>query len=283
MALGSSAGAQYQTDIIELSSGVEQRNQAWAYPRHRYVVGISAGTSQKIETLRQLQHTTRGAFNGFRFKDFNDYSTASVQGEATAFTDQSMGNGDGVTLTYPLLKNYETGAESVTRAITKPISGLFAFGYRGTGWSVLGEAERWTLDYTTGVITFDADIQKTITAAADQGGGVTRLTATGHGLGVPARGTVYLSTFTGDWAGMNDRRVDIVGSTSNTIDVTFNSSTYAAYSGNAGQLNTLPQTGDELVWGGEFDVPVRFASDSIQIQQISPGIEQASIELIETR
>jgi uncharacterized protein (TIGR02217 family) len=282
IALGSSAGPNYQTEIIELSSGVEQRNQAWEYPRHRYVVGISAGKSTKIETLRQLQHTTRGALNGFRFKDFNDYSTATVQGDATAYSDQSMGAGDGVSLTYQLLKNYETGAASVARAIYKPITSLFTLGYSGTAWSVEDDGGRWSVDSTTGVVTFLANLNKTITGAADQGGGVTRLTSVGHLIPNDV-GTIHLSAFTGDWAGLNDQRFTRVGSTVNTIDITADSSTYAAYSSNAGEIDTIPQVAEEITWGGEFDVPVRFSSDSIQIQQISPGIEQATIELIEIK
>ena len=283
MALGSSGGPEYQTDIIELSSGIEQRNQSWSFPRHRYLVGIAVDYSSKIETLRQLIHTTRGAFNGFRFRDFNDYSSAADPADDYLFTDQSLGNGDDATLIYQIFKNYVTGSITATRNLTKLVSSKFLFGFTGSGWTQQDTGARWTLDADTGLVTFDADTQVTITAASDQGSGVTRVTATAHGLGSGASGTIYLSTFTGDWAGLNNRRVNIISAATNTIDFTFDSSSYAAYSGNGGQLNTIPQSGEEIVWGGEFDVPVRFASDGIQISQISPGIEQASIELIEIK
>lgn len=282
IALGSSAGASYNTEIIELSSGIEQRNQAWAYPRHRYVLGISAGESTKIETLRQLHHSTRGAFNGFRFKDFNDYSSATVQGDAVAYTDQDISVGDGSTLTYQVVKNYTTLSETVQRKITKLIASSFVLGFSGTGWSVQDTGDRWSLNANTGVITFSADISSAVSGASNSGGGVTRITSVAHGVQTSAD-TFFLSGFTGDWAGLNDQRFDIVARSTDWLDITFDSSSYAAYSSNAGNINTLPQAAETISWGGEFDVPVRFSSDGIQIAQISPGIEQASIELIEIK
>ena len=286
IALGSSAGPEYQTEVIELSSGVEQRNRAWSYPRHRYLIGISAGKSTKIETLRQLFHSTAGAFNGFRFKDFNDYSSATVQGDAVAYDDQAISAGDGVSLTYQALKNYTTLTTTVQRKISKLVAGSFVTGFTGTtptAWSVQDTGSAWAIDEDTGIITYDANIQKTITAASSLGGGQTRITSATHTVVGGINGTMSLSLFTGDWVGLNGVRCQIVSTTVNTIDITFDSSSYAAYSGNAGQLNTLPQTTDTITWGAEFDVPVRFASDGIQIEQISPGIEQASIELIEIK
>jgi uncharacterized protein (TIGR02217 family) len=282
IALGSSGGPRYNTEVTELSSGLEQRNQAWAYPRHRYLLGISAGESSKIEDLRQLHHSTRGRFNGFRFKDFNDFTSAANIDGTPAFDDQSMGFGDGTSLSYQLLKNYAAAAGTVTRKITKPIAALFLLGYKGTGWTVQDIGDRWSLDATTGIVTFLADISKSITGATDQGGGVTRITSVAHGV-LATAGTIHLSTFTGDWAGMNDRRYAIVARSTDWIDVTWNSSGYTAYSSNAGQINTIPQTTEELMWGGEFDVPVRFANDEIQVEKVSPGIERATVELLEIK
>ena len=285
IALGSSSGPEYQTDIIELSSGIEQRNQSWEYPRHRYLVGISAGKSTKIETLRQLFHSTRGAFSGFRFKDYNDYSSATIQGDTVAYDDQDISVGDGATLTYQVLKNYTTLTTTVQRKITKLVSGSFLTGFTGespTAWSIQDTGTTWAIDEDTGIITYAADIQKTITGAVDVGGVTTRLTSVGHTI-TSATDTIALSTFTGNWDGLNSQRFNITGLTIDTIDIAFNSSAYAAYSGNGGQLNTIPQTFETIVWGAEFDVPVRFSSDGIQISQISPGIEQASVELIEIK
>ena len=250
ISLGSSSGPAYNTEIIELSSGIEQRNQAWEYPRHRYVIGISPGESTKIETLRQLFHSCLGSFNGFRFKDFNDYSSATVQGDTVAYDDQEISAGDGTSLTYQVLKNYTTLSTTAQRKISKLVTGSFVTGFSGTtpsAWALQDTSARWAIDNDTGIITYDADVQKTITDAADIGGGVTRITAAAHTLLVTD--TISLSTFTGNWAGLNGRRYEITAKATNTIDFTFDSSTYAAYSANAGQLNTLPQTTDTIVWG----------------------------------
>ena len=282
IALGSSSGPEYQTDIIELSSGIEQRNQSWEYPRHRYLVGISAGKSTKIETLRQLFHSTRGAFSGFRFKDYNDYSSATIQGDTVAYDDQDISVGDGATLTYQVLKNYTTLTTTVQRKITKLVSGSFLLGFAGSGWALEDTGDRWSVDDNTGVITFLSNITASVSDASNSGGGVTRITSVGHGVQTSAN-TFHLSAFTAPWDGLNDRRFTIVARSTDWLNISFDSSSYAAYSGNAGTINTVPQSSETITWGAEFDVPVRFSSDGIQISQISPGIEQASVELIEIK
>ena len=226
----------------------------------------------------------RQAFNGFRFKDFNDYSSATVQGDAVAYDDQAISVGDGVSLTYQVFKNYTTLTTTAQRKISKLVTGSLVIGFNGTtpgAWSIQDAGVRWSVDVDTGIITFSADIVKNPTSAQDQGGGLTRCNVAAHGLLV--NDTVFLSTFTGDWAGLNGRRYIVVAKATNSFDITFDSSLYAAYSGNAGQTNTIPQALENITWGAEFDVPVRFASDGIQIEQISPGIEQASVELIEIK
>ncbi len=282
--LGSGAGPEYSTDITELQSGRENRNQAWSYPRHRYALRIAAGTSSKIEALRQLHHSTKGRFNGFRFKDFNDYSSAASMDVDPAYDDQYIDTGDGTTLTFQLIKTYESGTESQVRTITKPTSGSTIIGITEASatpsYSVQDSGDRWSVSTTTGVLTFSANVSLGISNAVSSGSN-TIITVASTGL-VTGQ-TALFSTFTGDWAGINGIRYQLTRLSGTSFSFPHNSSAYAAYSSNAGQLDTIPQTGEYIVAGYDFDVPVRFNSDSIIIEQISPGIEQSNIELIEIK
>lgn len=194
IALGSSGGPQYSTNIVEVRSGKELRNQAWAFPRHRYNVGFGANTSAKLDELREFHHAMIGRFNGFRFKDFNDWTSAASMNIAISDTDQIIGTGDAAEVDFQLVKIYTVGALSLTRNITKPVTGTVVISLDD-----VSQGSGWTVDTTTGIVTFSV--------------------APGSSVVVKA--------------------------------------------------------------GFQFDVPVRFDNDVLQISQISPGFEQATIGLVE--
>lgn len=197
IALGSAGGPEYRTEITELNSGLEQRNQVWAYPRHRYDIGVGANTSAKMDTVRDWFHSMRGRLHGFRFKDFNDFSSAPNMNVAITNTDQLLGVGNGVITTFQIVKLYTTGSLIQTRKITKPVAGSVLVAVAGTPQTL---GVNYTLDTTTGIITF---------------------------------------------------------------------------------LPTLP-TGN-VTAGFQFDVPVRFDSDLVQFEHLTPGIQRASIGIVEIK
>ena len=89
-----------------------------------------------------------GRLHGFRYKDWADYKSA-LPSQAITATDQQIGTGTGSLKTFQLSKRYASGAQSWARTITKPVSGTVRI--------ALGTVEQmsgWTLDTTTGVITF---------------------------------------------------------------------------------------------------------------------------------
>lgn len=276
---GSNFGPTYKTDIVTVKSGREYRNKGWVYPKYVFNANILRD-KEDLERLIAFFHIAVGKTNGFRFRDEYDHKSCGMN-STPAFDDQALGDGDGSTDTFQLRKAYTEGAYTQYRLIKKPVSGTVKVGVGPAGAEVEEDATRWAVDTTTGIVTFVANITGTVTNAVDQGGGVTRITVSSHGLQTDY--TAHFSTFTGDWAGLNGLRFAVTRVDANTLDISHDSSAYAAYSSNAGEFNTLPQTGEQVVAGFEFDVPVRFDTDTLSTNYEAYQRGVADVPLIEVR
>ena len=71
---GFTGGPEYNTDIIELFSGFEQRNQNWQTPRMKFNATHAIKSGTQIATLIAFFRARKGRANGFRFRDWIDYS-----------------------------------------------------------------------------------------------------------------------------------------------------------------------------------------------------------------
>jgi len=91
-----------------------------------------------------------GRLYGFRWKDWGDYKSCLPSG-APAASDQAIGTGDGATTAFQLVKAYDSGAQSWTRTIAKPVSGTVTVAIGG-----VVQASGWSVDITTGLVTFTA-------------------------------------------------------------------------------------------------------------------------------
>lgn len=151
IALGSTGGPVFSTSVIETFGGYEQRNQRWTYPRHEYDVSQALKDLADTEELRAFFMARQGKTHGFRFRDHRDYK--AVQ-EAT---DPAVG--DGVETEFQLQKTYSDGGGSRVRKIVKPVHGTTRIYVSG----VL-QANGWTIDETTGIVTFDAAPTGPVTA-----------------------------------------------------------------------------------------------------------------------
>lgn len=136
---GSQGGPQFQTTIITLSTGFEQRNVDW--PSQRCVYDISYGVLNRTDYQDVINffYARQGRARGFRFKDWSDYR---------ADTPQAIGTGNAVTTTFQLVKNYPSAAGYV-RKITRPVSGTVAVSLNG-----VNQPSGWTVNLSTGLITF---------------------------------------------------------------------------------------------------------------------------------
>lgn len=137
---GSSGGPQFDTEVITLKSGWEKRNQNWAYPRERWNVAYGVKTRSELQTLVSFFMARAGRATGFRFKNHDDFEG----------TVEEIGTGDGSTAQFQLVKIYSSGGYTYTRKIGKPVAGTLSI-YVDS----VEDASGWTLDDTTGIVTFD--------------------------------------------------------------------------------------------------------------------------------
>jgi len=137
-------GPGFLTTVIPLASGFEQRNGLWQYERGSWDVGQVTKTLTEYAPMSAHFRIVGGKRDGFRFKDWSDFTDAMNQGAGVLGT---LGVGDGTTTVFQMFKNYTLGSASYQRPIRKPISGTCAFFDNASPVSP-------TVNYTTGLVTF---------------------------------------------------------------------------------------------------------------------------------
>ncbi len=145
---GARGGPERRTQIVELASGDEERNASWAGSRRRYDVAYGIRRADDLASVVAFFEARNGRLHGFRYKDWADYKS-DLPSQAITATDQQIGTGTGSLQTFQLAKRYTSGAQTWVRTIAKPVA--------GTVRVALGMVEQmtgWTVDTTTGVVTF---------------------------------------------------------------------------------------------------------------------------------
>lgn len=150
LSFGSVGGPERRTEVVTLANGFEERNTPWAHSRRRYDAGLGMRSLDDIEALIAFFEARQGQLFGFRWKDWSDYKTSKAS-EAVHFGDQVIGTGDGETTVFSLKKNYSSGDATYVRPVTKPVFGTVKVGAQGTE---MQESIGWTVDTSTGLITF---------------------------------------------------------------------------------------------------------------------------------
>ncbi len=134
VAYGFSGGPEWQTQLVMLNNGREQRNADWLYPRHRYSAEFLNLSKEGRDAILAAFHACRGRLHVFRFKDWNDFTA----------TDEPLAPTIGTSAPVQLLKQYSLGIETATRLIQAPVSAII----RRNGESFAG-----TLDLATALFT----------------------------------------------------------------------------------------------------------------------------------
>lgn len=148
IAFGAIGGPERRTDIVSLASGHEERNSRWANSRRSYNAGYGVRSLDDIHAVIAFFEERRGRLYGFRWKDRTDFQSCAP-GAAPAASDQSIGTGDGAARTFQLAKTYGGTDAPWTRTIAKPVAGSVHVAVNGTP-----VASGWSIDTTTGVVTF---------------------------------------------------------------------------------------------------------------------------------
>ncbi len=145
---GARGGPERRTQIVELASGAEERNASWANSRRRYDVAYGIRRADDLAAVVAFFEARNGRLHGFRFKDWADFKSC-LPSQTPTSTDQPIGTGNGSTNTFQLTKRYTSGAQSWTRAITKPVAGTVTIALNGTP-----QVSGWSVSTATGLITF---------------------------------------------------------------------------------------------------------------------------------
>ena len=146
---GARGGPERRTQIVELASGNEERNASWANSRRRYDVAYGIRRADDLAAVVAFFEARNGRLHGFRFKDWADYASC-LPSQTAGPTDQILGVGDDATTAFSLVKRYASGAETWVRAIAKPVAGTVR-----VALDAAEQSSGWTVDTTTGLVTFD--------------------------------------------------------------------------------------------------------------------------------
>lgn len=249
----------FAVEMVEVAGGREYPRLRHPYPMRRWDFSTIKSHDDLWAGLLSIYWRTYGGFGGFRLKDWDEYSTNGRIGTPSP-TDQPMALVSG--LIYQLQKEYGTGATLAIgkprRTIFKPVAGTTRAAIAGVEITNTG-ATRWTVDTTTGKVTFATDKTRTITSITQASQAVLTV---GSGHGYVVNDVVHVSGVAG-MTQINGLRAAVAAIGASTITLAINSSAFSAYTA-GGTTHTAPQTAPavEAVTGGcQFDFPVRFASE----------------------
>lgn len=133
ISFGARGGPGFSTGVVSFASGFESRNANWSQSRHEYEVGQAVRGKSDFDDLIAFFRIAQGRANGFRYKDFADYTATGSEGIVTALGGS----------TWQMYKRYTSGSSTSDRIIQKPVSGTLSISGGGT----------YTVDYATGIIT----------------------------------------------------------------------------------------------------------------------------------
>ena len=147
---GARGGPRRRTQVVELSSGFEERNASWARSRREYDVSYGIRRADDLAAVVAFFEARLGRAHGFRFKDWSDYRSCRPS-LAPVAQDQVLGTGDGAATQFRLRKAYADAAGVYLRDITRPVAGTVRVALGG-----VEQMSGWSCDHATGVVTFDA-------------------------------------------------------------------------------------------------------------------------------
>lgn len=158
---GSEGGPRFNTKITEVDSGAEERLSRWAGGRRLFNAAYGVRSYSDLYAVYKFFLLRLGSAYGFRYKDWVDFASTAdgrliVNGGAAnvTSTDQIIGTGDGVTTQFQLTKTYSDSLVTRVRNIQKPVFGPGVL----VNVNAVDKAEftDYTVDYTTGTVTFSA-------------------------------------------------------------------------------------------------------------------------------
>jgi uncharacterized protein (TIGR02217 family) len=150
LSFGSVGGPERRVEIVQLANGFEERNSPWAQSRRRYDAGLGLRSLDDVAQLIAFFEARGGQLHAFRWKDWGDFKSSLPTAPVTPL-DQALGQGDDLRTVFALVKRYVSGAQVHLRPVTKPVLGTVRI---AVGGNELQEAVDWTVDLSSGLVTF---------------------------------------------------------------------------------------------------------------------------------
>lgn len=170
LSVGSSFGPGFDTSIIELKSGAEERISRWGGAgKRRFDLAYGIRKPADLYTVQQFVIARVGAANTWRLKDWSDYATSPtgtthLPGDAAVTnSDVLIGSGDGATTQFQLYKTYTSGSQSVNRAIELPVASSVVVAVDGVAQT---QGVDYTVNETTGIVLFSTAPANTLDVTA---------------------------------------------------------------------------------------------------------------------
>ena len=172
---GTRGAPNFSTGIFVNDAGAETRVGRWTAPLREYEADFSDRLQYHIYDLLQFFIAMNGPLHSFRFKDWTDYATTSngtthlpdVTGSIPTVSnaDVVIGTGDGSETDFTLAKEYVDTPAAITRTrlLQKPVSGTVTVAIDGVAKT---EGVDYTVNYTTGVVTFGSAVTNLLDVTA---------------------------------------------------------------------------------------------------------------------
>ncbi len=149
----------FQTAVTQVDSGFEQRLSRWDEPIMEYNVAYGVRTMEQLHDLMAMFRAAKGQLFAFLYKDYWDFTSSFASGVEARVPDPITNldqilvpaSGTDVVFEVQMIKTYTLGSTTAVRTVTKPVSGTVVVALDG---SPLVETTDYTIDYTTGIISF---------------------------------------------------------------------------------------------------------------------------------
>lgn len=140
----------FNTEIIALNSGAEERNAKWPRPRREWALDFDGKTSQELADFLSFYIARGGAEYSFKIIDPLDRTTASDNVSAPSATDVEIGVGDDTEVDFQLKKVYSHGGIDRVDNLLYIEPGTTVVAVNGTPTTA------FSVNELTGIVTLDS-------------------------------------------------------------------------------------------------------------------------------
>ncbi len=248
---GATGGPVFQTIVMAAGNGLEQRIPMMTHGRYTWNAATGLKSPADMATITAFWLARQGRARGFRWKDWDDYQATAapltITGKPTA----------------QLSKRYASGIVNYDRVVYKPVANTLTMTRNASAYAA------WTVDTTTGIVSWTAIISKAITAITKASSAVVTVGAS-HGFVV---GDILYFTGIVGMTQLNGLTATVTATASTTVTINVDSTGFTTY-GSAGTASKYPQPTDVVLATFQFDVPVRFDTDVMTMTNTSSQIRQ---------